>query len=438
MADEIDWTEQLGDAVLAQTDGVLEAVQRMRARAVAAGTLTSNDAQVVDTEDDNISIEPADPDVVYVPSYDASTAYTTPPTAAPAGGRHSRSTMSTSDIITTGAIAFGGALLLNEIFDDDDDWLLARAAPHRLGQRRRSIRGAAASNVNGDVNIDRSRDRVVAAATATARRIGDNDRTKIDRNGAWQAEPQRQADAREKIATRSGNQSNAAAARGKLEAASWRRGALRRAASPARRGGEAQRRRDAAASCRPRTRSARRRASRRINDVGLRHQAGGNGKAGLSSDRGRQSLGAAKLPQASKPKAARKAVQAQGGQPADEAGNRRRPRAQGGAEELGLQEVLERQQGQGRFVARHASKGGGGRQPRWRPGGGGGRNASKEFRGMKPYQLTTSTRRRRSGARCSRAALPPAALADAAELPDAASGGRRGDRGAGGQGHATS
>src|SRR4029078_3980408 len=76
MADDRDWTENLGDAVLAQPDDVLDAVQRMRSRAVAAGTLTSNDAQVVETEDDNVTIDPADPNVVYVPAYDASTAYT--------------------------------------------------------------------------------------------------------------------------------------------------------------------------------------------------------------------------------------------------------------------------------------------------------------------------------------------------------------------------
>ena len=55
MAEDLDWTEQLGDAMLAQTDDVLDAVQRQRARAVATGNLTSNEAQVVDDEGDTIS-----------------------------------------------------------------------------------------------------------------------------------------------------------------------------------------------------------------------------------------------------------------------------------------------------------------------------------------------------------------------------------------------
>ena len=70
MADEIDWTEEIGDAMLAQTDDLLDAVQRMRAQAEAAGNLESNEAQAVEVEGDSISIAPADPQVVYVPAYD--------------------------------------------------------------------------------------------------------------------------------------------------------------------------------------------------------------------------------------------------------------------------------------------------------------------------------------------------------------------------------
>src|SRR5206468_3653146 len=39
MSDKLDWTQQLGDAFLAQQQGVLDAVQRLRARAEAAGNL---------------------------------------------------------------------------------------------------------------------------------------------------------------------------------------------------------------------------------------------------------------------------------------------------------------------------------------------------------------------------------------------------------------
>ena len=75
MADEIDRTEGLGDAMLAQTDDVLDSVQRLRAQADATGNLESNEAQTVEVEEDNIAIAPADPEVVYVPGYDPATAY---------------------------------------------------------------------------------------------------------------------------------------------------------------------------------------------------------------------------------------------------------------------------------------------------------------------------------------------------------------------------
>ena len=82
MAADLDSTETLGDAVLAQTDDVLDSVQRLRAQAAATGYLDSNEAQTV-TEDEGgeIAIAPADPEVVYVPSYDPAMAFTTAPTA---------------------------------------------------------------------------------------------------------------------------------------------------------------------------------------------------------------------------------------------------------------------------------------------------------------------------------------------------------------------
>lgn len=117
MADEIDWTEQLGDAVLVQTDDVLDAVQRQRARATATGYLSSNDAQTVEDDGDEITIAPADPEIIYVPSYDPAMAFSAAPYIATADTGYS-----TGDLLTTGAMAFGGALLLNELFEDDDDW----------------------------------------------------------------------------------------------------------------------------------------------------------------------------------------------------------------------------------------------------------------------------------------------------------------------------
>jgi hypothetical protein len=69
MDTNLQWTEQLGDAFLAQQADVMDAVQRLRKRAQAAGALASTPQQTVSTEDQEIMIEPASPDIVYVPTY---------------------------------------------------------------------------------------------------------------------------------------------------------------------------------------------------------------------------------------------------------------------------------------------------------------------------------------------------------------------------------
>ena len=73
MSNDLDWTSDLGEAVVADQGAVLEAVQVFRRQAQAAGNLKSDTKQVVKTEKEVIIIEPADPQVVYVPQYNPST-----------------------------------------------------------------------------------------------------------------------------------------------------------------------------------------------------------------------------------------------------------------------------------------------------------------------------------------------------------------------------
>ena len=76
LTQDIRWTTDLGNAFLAQPADVMAAVQRLRVRAQANGKLQSNQEQNVTTETQNgeqaIQIEPANPQVVYVPYYDPS------------------------------------------------------------------------------------------------------------------------------------------------------------------------------------------------------------------------------------------------------------------------------------------------------------------------------------------------------------------------------
>lgn len=73
------WVKSLGDAFLAQPDDVMDSVQRLRAEARKAGTLTSNKQQKVTTTESAgktvVVVEPADPQVVYVPSYNPAVVY---------------------------------------------------------------------------------------------------------------------------------------------------------------------------------------------------------------------------------------------------------------------------------------------------------------------------------------------------------------------------
>lgn len=70
LADDIDWTLQLGEAVIGQQADVLAAVQRFRDRAYVAGNLKSDSRQRVHRDDSVIEIEPADDSILYVPVYE--------------------------------------------------------------------------------------------------------------------------------------------------------------------------------------------------------------------------------------------------------------------------------------------------------------------------------------------------------------------------------
>ena len=217
MANDLDGTESLGDAVLAQTDDVLDSIQRLRGQAQASGALASTEEQTVSVDDGAISIAPTDPEVVYVPSYDPGVVYAAPPAGyatTPVYGDG----YDYGGVLATGAIAFGGALLIDEIFDDDDDWH-GYWGPDDVhidwddgDVYPRPDRDV---DIEGDVNIDRDRivvdrdridgDRLDPDRVDAAReRIGARDPDRPRRDDAWSPDPERRAQAQEKLAARSG------------------------------------------------------------------------------------------------------------------------------------------------------------------------------------------------------------------------------------------
>ena len=69
MSENLDWTRDLGDAFLGQKADLMDTVQRMRKKALDAGTLKTTPQQKVEQTDGTIVVEPTAPDVIYVPAY---------------------------------------------------------------------------------------------------------------------------------------------------------------------------------------------------------------------------------------------------------------------------------------------------------------------------------------------------------------------------------
>lgn len=79
MNNQLDWTQKVGNAMIGQQKDVAASIQRLRAKAEAAGNLKSTPQQKVTTQTSNggsaIVIEPASPETIYVPYYNPAWAY---------------------------------------------------------------------------------------------------------------------------------------------------------------------------------------------------------------------------------------------------------------------------------------------------------------------------------------------------------------------------
>ena len=166
MAGRLDWTTKLGEAFAADRSAVFASIQRLRAKARDAGTLKTTPQQEVETKTTSsgqqvIVIEPANPQVVYVPQYDSQVVYTQPATSSTVVIQ--KEDDDDAEAAVAGLIGFtagvaigaamdnnyyygpygwhGGAYMYNDAWDDwyDDredareDWYdIARGCPRRL------------------------------------------------------------------------------------------------------------------------------------------------------------------------------------------------------------------------------------------------------------------------------------------------------------------
>jgi hypothetical protein len=151
MAEHIDWTETMGQALISQTDDVLASIQRLRAQAKVNGYLDNNPAMTVETDvqTQNITITSTNPNMVYVPEY-TNVVYSQP---APPTSYYVYDTNNPNyywgDALATGVVVWGTVAIIDNIFDDDwgngwdnDYW-------HGNGHG-----GGNSIDWDGDINID--------------------------------------------------------------------------------------------------------------------------------------------------------------------------------------------------------------------------------------------------------------------------------------------
>ncbi|HKM49458.1 MAG TPA: DUF3300 domain-containing protein [Terriglobales bacterium] len=124
MNDNLAWTSSLGEAYYNQPADVMNAIQVLRKMAMDAGTLKSTPQQKVEVQpappaaqggaqpsvQQTVIIQPAQPNTVYVPQYNPTSAYGAPVQAPPG--------YSGSDLLLTGILSFGAGILLGSLINN--------------------------------------------------------------------------------------------------------------------------------------------------------------------------------------------------------------------------------------------------------------------------------------------------------------------------------
>lgn len=168
LADDVQWTTDLGNAFLAQQSDVMDAVQRMRKKAQATGALKSTEQQKVETQvvenKTVVVVQPASTQVVYVPSYNPVVVYGPPvypyppvyyPPPPPPGA-----------YVATAAIAFGVGMAVGAAWGGHYGW--------GCGWGHNDVNINVNNNFNRNANINRN-------TNVSGNRAG---------NTSWQHNPQ--------------------------------------------------------------------------------------------------------------------------------------------------------------------------------------------------------------------------------------------------------
>jgi hypothetical protein len=112
MSDKLDWTTAIGQAYVSQAVDVFGSIQRLRGKAKKAGYLVTSPQQTVIVEKEVIKIVPAQPQYIYVPTYNPQVVYVQPASTG----------ASTGSVVATAAIAFTAGLLIGAWLNNDCNW----------------------------------------------------------------------------------------------------------------------------------------------------------------------------------------------------------------------------------------------------------------------------------------------------------------------------
>ena len=212
MNDDLSWTVELGEAFLAQDKDVMDAIQNLRGKAQKAGTLQTtpqqvivvtnlvvmqtNATQVVTVTNQVVQIQPANPSVVYVPTYNPTTVYYPPPTYV-------------YDPIAP-LVTFTAGVAMGAIIANNCDWWHG---------------GCYHGDVDVDVDVDRNVNRNVDRNTDRAgNRTSQTGARASTTQKKWQPDQSR---------LRTSGSSGAAASARTAEARGWSSGGARQSTQPA-------------------------------------------------------------------------------------------------------------------------------------------------------------------------------------------------------------
>jgi hypothetical protein len=122
MATNLDWTTEVGQAFSSDRAGVLDGVQRLRADALKTGKLKSTpqlsvSLKTVESGQQVIIIEPANPQVVHVPQYNTQAVYTQAPTSTTVVVQEEDD--DAAEAMAAGLIGFTAGVVIGAAIDND-------------------------------------------------------------------------------------------------------------------------------------------------------------------------------------------------------------------------------------------------------------------------------------------------------------------------------